>query len=124
VLVVLGGGAHHGRAADVDELDRRVRGEGVQVRHDEVDADDVVGLEVGQMFGLGTIGEDAAVDLRVERLHPAPQHFGRARDVGGLGVRDTGLGELRGRVATGDQLPPQIGETLGQLDETLLVVDR
>ena len=74
--MVLGGGAHHGRAADVDELDRRVRGERVQVRDHEVDGVDAVGLQVGQVLGLGAVGQDPAVDLGVEGLDPPPSISG------------------------------------------------
>ncbi len=124
VLVVLGGGAHHGRAADVDELDGRVRGERVQVRDHQVDGVDAVGLQVGQVLGLGAVGQDPAVDLGVEGLDPSAQHLGRAGDLGHLDVGDAGLAQRRRRVAAGHQLPPQVREALGQLDQAFLVVDR
>ena len=88
VLVVLGGGADHGRPADVDELDGGVRGEGIEVDDDEVDGLDPVGLEVRQVLGLRTVGEDPAVDRGVEGLDAAAQHLGRAGHLGDLGVRD------------------------------------
>ena len=36
------------------------------------------------VLGLGAVGQDAAVDLGVERLDPAAQHLGRARHLGHL----------------------------------------
>ena len=123
MLVVLGGGAHHGGTTDVDELDRGVRGERVQVRHHEVDGVDAVRLEVGLVLGLGAVGQDAAVDLRVEGLDAPAQHLGRAGHLGDLGVRDAGLGQPGRGVAAGHQLPAQVREALGQLDQPLLVVD-
>ena len=93
--------------------------------HDhEVDAVDAVRLEVGQVLGLGAVGQDAAVDLGVKGLDPAPQHLWRARHVGHLAVGDTGFTQLGRRIAAGHQLPAQIGQTLGQIDQPLLVVDR
>src|SRR5690606_15861055 len=89
VLVVLGGGANHGRAADIDVLDG-VRqgaarpghsgGERVEVDRHQVDRVDAV-------FGhhravLVTATEDATVDLRVQGLHPAVHHFREAGVVG------------------------------------------
>ena len=49
VGVVLGGAAHHGRPADVDQLDRGVGGERVEVADHQVDGLDALGLEVGQV---------------------------------------------------------------------------
>ena len=123
VLVVLGRGAHHGGPADVDQLDRGVRRERVQVRHHQVDGLDAVGLQVVEVLGLGSVGEDAAVDLRVQGLDPPPEHLGRAGDLGHLNVGDARLGELGRRVAARHQLPTQIRQALGQIDQTLFVVD-
>ena len=124
VLMVLGRGPYHRRSADIDELDGGVRGEGVEVDDDQVDPFDAVGLQVGQMLGLGPIGEDAAVDLWVEGLDPAAQHLGRTRHLRHLAVCDAGLAQLGRRVPAGHQLPAQSAEPLGQLHQPFLVVDR
>jgi hypothetical protein len=124
VLVVLGRGAHHGRAADVDELDGGVRGEGIQVGHHEVDGADAVRLEVSHVLGLGAVGQDPAMDLGVQGLDPSAQHLGRAGDLCHLGVRDAGCGEGGGGVATGHELPAEVGQAVGELHEAFLVVDR
>ncbi len=108
MLVVLGGRPHHGRPADVDELDGGIRREGIEIDDDEVDGVDPVGLEVGPVRGLGAVGQDAAVDLGVQGLDAAAQHLGRAGHLGDLGVRDAGLPERGRRVPAGDQLPTEV----------------
>ena len=123
VVVVLGRGAHHGRAADVDQLNGGIGRERVQVRHDEVDGLDVVRRQVVEVFGLGAVGEDPAVDLGVERLDAPAEHLGRAGHLRHLEMRDPGLGQLGRGVAAGDQLPTEVRETLRQVDQPLLVVD-
>src|SRR5690606_1226354 len=80
--VVLGGGAHHGGAADVDVLDgggqvavgvRHRGGEGVEVDHHHVDGLDAV-LRHHPVVDAPA-AEDAAVDLRVQGLDPAVHHL-------------------------------------------------
>ena len=55
--------------------------ERVEVRHDEVERLDAVRLEVGAVRLLAAVGEQAAVDLRVQRDHPVVEHLGHAGDV-------------------------------------------
>ena len=124
VRMVLGRAAHHRRAADVDELNGGVGRERVEVGDHQVDGLDAVGLQVGHVAGHVAIGQDPAVDLRVEGLHPAAQHFGGARDLGHLQMGDAGVGQGGGGIAAGDQLPPEISQALGQLDQPFLVIDR
>ena len=78
-LVVLGGGARHRRAADVDRVDLGSLEERVEVRDDEVERLDAVRLEIGAVRFLAAVGEQPAVDLRVQRLHPMVEHLGRRR---------------------------------------------
>ena len=68
VLVILRGAAHHGRTADIDEFDRRVRRERVEVAHHDVDGRDVVSAERRHVFGFRAVREDAAVNPRMQRL--------------------------------------------------------
>ena len=100
VTRVLRGGAHHGRPADVDELDRRVRGEGIEVADDEVDGGDVVLVEAPQVLGFRRVGEDPAVEPRVQRLHATVEHLGKTGHVRDVQVRDTG-------VARASAVPPE-----------------
>src|ERR687886_2944167 len=100
LLVGLGGGDDHDRpeilrrcaehrgAADVYLLyGLLLRGsarhrllEGVEVYADEVYGAYAVLDELGDVVGVLKVREDAAVDLRVEGLHPAAQDLGLARD--------------------------------------------
>ena len=121
--MVLGRGPHHGRAAHVDELDRRVRGEGVEVAHHQVDEADAQALQGVEVVGLGPVGQDAAVDDRVEGLDPAAQHLGGAGQLGHLDVVDAGLGQGRRGAAARDQLPAQVGQAPGEVLDPGLVVD-
>jgi hypothetical protein len=85
VLPVLGGGAHHGGAADVDVLDgvgQRAAGLGhggfkrVEVDHQQVDGLDAVFLQRGHVLGQVAAGQQAAVHHGVQGLDAAVQHFG------------------------------------------------
>ena len=122
VRVVLGRGPHHGGPAHVDHLDRRVGAERVEVAHHEVDGDDAAVVEGLHVLGLRPVGEHAAVDVGVQRLHPAVEHLGRAGDVLHLEVGDAGLGQGARRAAARHQLPPQAAQALGQGLEAGLVV--
>ena len=91
-------GAHHRRAADVDRVDARPFEERIEVRDDEVEGLDPVALEVGEVGVLAAVGEEPAVDLRVQRLHPLVEHLGHPGD--GLDPRDRQPGRFeRGRGA-------------------------
>ena len=130
--VVLGRGADHRRAADVDQVLRvaaavlergRVGAERVEVRHDEVDRVDAVLLHVGVVVGVVAVGEDAAVHLRVQRDDPVAEDRGEAGEVGDVGDR-------RGRRrASAFAVPPldtrstpRLVQRAGQLDDAGLVV--
>ena len=90
--VVLGGCAHHGRAADINlfhaAIKVRARGhglaEGIQVDHDELER---LYLELGELVEvifLAGIGQDAGVHARVQRLNAT---FQALREAGELFYR-------------------------------------
>lgn len=83
-----------------------------------------MGLEVGDVVGLGQVGQDPGVDAGVEGLDPAPEHLGGTGHVLHLEVRDAGAGEGPGRAAAGDQLVAEAGQPAGQLLQAGLVVHR
>jgi hypothetical protein len=126
---VLGGGAQHGGAADVDHLHGVREGgaagdrllEGIEVDHHQVDALDAVRRQGVQMLGHLAVRQHAAVDLGMERLHPAVEDLGEAGDIRhghhGDGLLLQGLQRAAGR----DDLDPEAGQSTGQLVEAGLI---
>ncbi len=104
VGVVLGRAAQHGRAADVDVLDRLVRcdagacdglREWIEVDDQQVDRADAV-CRHHRIIDAAT-AEQPAVDARVKRLHAAVHDLGKAGVVGDFTHRDGELlQQLRG----------------------------
>ena len=132
VAVVLGRGAHHGRAADVDVLDRvfqRAVGlghgllEGIQVHHHQVDTADVVRGDGVHVLGEVATGEDAAVHLRVQGLDAAVEHFREAGVLGDVGHRQAGLAQQAGGAAGRQQLDAECGELASEVEHAAFVGD-
>ena len=126
--MVLGSRAQHGRPADVYvfyRLGERAPGlcdgafEGIEVDCDEVDADDAVRLHRGAVHVPSP--EDAAVDLRMQRLDPPIHHLGEAGDGGDLGGGDPGLEQRAPRAAGRDYLRAAGDERLRQRHDSGLV---
>lgn len=129
--VVLGGGADHRRAADVDLLDtlvgRGARGDGLPERV-EVDDHEAEWLhaELGKLFAVRLepqVGEDPGVHARVQGLDPAVQALGEAGELLDLGDRHSGRGDLRGGRAGGNQLHTRLVQPTGELLQTRLVIN-
>ena len=122
--MVLGRGAGHRRAADVDGLDAGDSRERVEVRHHEVERLDAVLLEVGVVRLLAAVGEDAAVDVRVQRDHAVVEHLGKpvmsASEVTGMPASC----DRPGGAARRHELHAAAVELAGELDDAGLVVDR
>ncbi len=103
--VVLRGRTHHRRTADVDLLDHVVlRGAGGDGLHERVQVDDHqvdrVNVHGGQgvhVLAHAAVGQDAAVDPRVQRLHAPVQHFRGTGNLFHLGDGDAGRGDALGR---------------------------
>ena len=129
-LEVLGSGADHGGAADVDVLDGFGEGdvrlgdglfERIEVDGDEVDTGDVVLFHLADVLGVVADGEDAAVDVRVEGLDAAVHDLGEAGDVADVGDGDAGLFDGLHRAARGDDLDAGFVEFAGEVDDALFV---
>jgi hypothetical protein len=129
--VVLGGAAHHGRAADVDVLDDLVvlgAGRHRLLERVEVHAHEADGLapDAGQRGAVlvQVAHEDAAVHARVQGLH-APVH-----DLGGLRVlrhvdyREARFAQRLGGAAGREDLDALGSQSLGKLNDSGLVRDR
>lgn len=128
--VVLGGGPHHRRAADVDLFDAFVDagagvdgfGERIQVDDDELEGGDAELLERRGVFGFAQIRQQSGVHARVQCLDPAVEHFGETGQLLDPGHRNAFLGnDLRGGTGR-DDLDARLGQPLGELDQTGLVV--
>ena len=128
--VVLGGRAQHGRAPDVDVLDGFIERhawaghrllERIQVDGQQVDAADPVLLEGCHVRRQVTPGQQAAMHLRMQRLHPAVQHLRKAGVVGNLDDGHAGLGQHPGRSARGQDLHAQGVQPACELQNTCLV---
>ena len=128
--MVLGGGAHHRRAADIDGLDRRIEGHGgighglaerIEVHHHHIDQRDRLGLQISLMGWVVAPGQDAAVDARVQRLHTAAQDLGSAGVVRHPGHRQPGRLQRRSRAATGEQVIARLQQPLGKRHQTVLL---
>ena len=87
VGVVLGGGADHRRAADVDVLDAVVesralrdgRLERIEIDHQQIDRPDAVRVHRGGVLRVVADRQQAAMHLRVQRLDPAVHHLRESR---------------------------------------------
>ena len=130
--VVLGRGAHHRRPADVDILDDRVAvgaahdrvEERVEVDHDEVDRGDTVLLHRRGMLGVVAHAQEAAVNLRMERLYPPVHHLGEAGEVGNVADCDAQLAQPRGGAAGRDDVDAMPREPGRQLLEPRFIGKR
>ncbi len=124
VLVVLRRGPHHGRTAHVDELDRRIRRERIEVAHHEVDQADPQRVEHVEVHRASTRSARIPPWTAGWSVLTRPSSIsGRPGHLGDLDVVDARRGERLGGAAARDELPPEIGETAGELLEPGLVVD-
>jgi len=128
--VILGRGAQHGGAADVDVLDRQGEVavgarygllEGIEVDHHQVDRLDAV-LGHHRVVGAAP-SQQAAVDLRVQGLHPAVHHLGKAGVVGDLGHRHVVVGEQLGGAAGTENLHAAGVQFTGEVEDAGFVRD-
>ena len=129
VGVVLGGGADHRGAADIDVLDAVVIGlaggdgrlERVEVDDEQVDRRDAVAEHRGLVLGMRADGEQAAMHLGMQRLDAAVHHLGEAGQIGDIRDGEAGIGDRLGGAAGRDQSDAQAGEGAGEVDQPGLV---
>jgi hypothetical protein len=130
VSVILGGRAHHGWSADVDVLDGIRQGavrlgdsgrKRVEIHDDQINAADAV---LGHhRIVLAATAKDAAVDLRVQRLHAAVHHFREAGVIGHFGDGNAVVLEQLVGAAGGQQFHAGLAEVTGKVDDAGLVGD-
>ena len=127
---VLRGAAHHRRTADVDVFDGVLEGdallgdglpERIQVHAHEFDGLDAVLLQRFHMGRNVAAGQDAAVHLRVQRLHAAVADLREAGDFADADGLDAFAFQQFLRAAGGDDLPTEVHKALDELHEAGLV---
>ena len=87
------------------------------------DVENIMLDELGHVGGVIAPGQDAAVNLRMERLYAPLQDLGEARQVRHATGLNAGILECAERVAGGEQLPTKRVEALSELHQTCLVPD-
>ena len=103
---------------------RHRRLERVEGDDDQVDRRDAVARQRLQVRGHVAAGQDAAVDLRVQRLHPAVEHLGEAGDLGHVADGDPGSRSSLAVPPVDRISTPRRGQPTGEVDHAGLVVDR
>ena len=130
--VVLGGGAQHGRAADVDVLDAGVEVgaagdrllEGVEVHDHHVDHLDAVLVGLGHVLRVVALGQKAAVHHGVQGLDAAVHHLGELRHLVDRGDRHAAFRDGAGGAARRDDLGAElIVQRTREFDDARLVGD-
>ncbi|OPZ61876.1 MAG: hypothetical protein BWY86_00628 [Candidatus Aminicenantes bacterium ADurb.Bin508] len=129
--VVLGGGADHGWAPDIDELDHLVRGElpllpnlleGVEVDDHQVDGGDF--LLLPDRIVCASAVKNAAEDLGVKGLHATVKDLWKPGDLFDRCHCEASLLKELGGAARGEKPVAFGGQLLGELFETCLIVNR
>ena len=82
-------------------------------------------FHLGDVFGIVSQGENAAVNFRVKRLYSAVHHFRKARDLGNIFDGNSIVAQQRSRAAGGNDLNTQVRQdpensTMPFLSETLI----
>jgi len=130
-VVILGGRADHRRPADVDVLDAgrlvgaRGQGlaEGVKVADQKIDRGDRVRRHRRPVRFQVAPRQQAAMDLRVQGLHPAVHDLGKAGVRGDLDHRQPGVLQSARRAAGREQLDAVTDQRARELDQAALVRD-
>src|ERR671911_1646422 len=115
---VLGGGPQHRGSSDVYLFDSLLLGsaagdalfEWIEVDADQVYRAYILLDELLYVVGVSQVGEDAAVDLGVQRLDPSAEYLGCARHLGDGDDLDSGLRERPRRPSGRDDLESHPGE--------------
>ena len=76
----------------------------VKVHADEIKCLDSLFFQNGEVLGVVLVGEDAAVDVGMQRLHPAAEDFGEAGHVADRGDGQARVFKEFQRAAGGDEL--------------------
>ena len=131
--MVLGRCPNHGRTANINVLDRLIPGdirtshrfpEGIQVHHHQINQGDLLLIKISPMGSVITLGQDSAVDPRVQGFHPAAKNLRCPRVLSHLGDRQTCIHQHLGGAATGEQLVAMLPmKRFGQRHQACFVGD-
>ncbi len=129
--VVLGRGADHGRAANVDVFDRgRIVAAGgahflerVEVDDGKIDRLDAVGAHGLDMLGIVADGQQAPVHIGVQRLDATVHDLREAGDLGHIDDRQAGSGDRLVRATGRQELHAHGVERPRQFHDAALVGD-
>ena len=97
--------------------------ERIEVHDDEIDRRDAVLGDRRHVLGQVAPREQAAVHRGVQRLHAAVEHLGELRDVADVAHRNAGLAQRARRAAGGDELPAELVQAAGEVEQAGLVGD-
>ena len=107
-FMVLGRCPQHGRSANIDGFDqcgriigaRQLRFKRVEIDGDEIDIFDPLFTHCGQMRIIVAPCQQAAMDMRMQRLYAPVHDFGKAGDIRYIRYGNAGIAQ-HGRRATG-----------------------
>ena len=132
VLVILGGGADHGGAADIDIFDEffeRRAGlfghlfEAIEVDHHHINGCDLVFRQGLHVIGALADGQNSAGDFRVEGFDPPVEHLGEARDLGNILHGHARVADGARGPAGGNKLGAEGVQLAGEIDEAGFIGD-
>ena len=131
--MILGCAPQHGRAADVNVLDRFLEGDvrprhsrfkGIEVYHHEVNRLDALRADGSLVVCVAAEVQQSAVDFGMKSLYPAVQHFRKASVSAKVGNGKAGLPQCSGGATRGNQFHTCGRQHSGQRHETRLVGNR
>ena len=131
-MKILGCGANHRRAADVDVLDQflkrnaRLGGgllEGVEIHDHHVDGSNAVLGHGGDVLRIFAAMQNPAVDLGMQSLDAAIEHFGKTGELGDVLDRHFGVAQEFCCAAGRDEFDAESGEFAGKIDKSGFVGD-
>jgi hypothetical protein len=132
-LEVLRRGAQERNAADVDLLDRFVQRravardgllERIEVDDDGRDQRDAIRFRFGLVRRVARVAQDAAEDVRVQRLHATVEHRWETGELLDVAHVEAGSAQVRRGAAGGVDDRSRGGQRAGEFDDAVPVVDR
>ena len=126
-VVVFGRAAEHRRPADVNVLDRVVQAhvrlgdrllERIKIHDHQINRRDAMFFDGGLVRFIAANEKQAAVDFRMQRLHAAIQHFGKAGVFADVLHGEAGVAQCFGRAAGGNDFNSCLRENLGERNKS------